>query len=829
MVQVDRTFLYGKYTQTLLIASSQDGNSNVVPLAFTIVEGETLEAWTWFLKRVRLHVVGDRQNICLISDRHPSILSAVSDPRTMWQPPYGHHVFCIRHLASNLNKKYNDSNLKNLFINIDLHRMTVPRQTIINPGPEDPSLLTLQKKHISEHVWQEYSERVLRCRRSSKDHPRLPPPQILQVLKNTGFYGVSRLRYFEFDNALDVAILLGLPCVGVPVVGQTGVQWAEVCLGLLGHTPPEGKLRGQRLSMKWLNETFSFANFPLNPTNDDIEHFARAYILKLIGGYLMPDKSSKEVYLMYLPLLADLTAVRTFSWGSAVLAYLYRELCNATDPDTHDISGCMVLLHLWAWERFPALAPHEPHFVDPQVNIFRDLPPLGYRWTCIDVHYHPRYDTLKKYRLLLDSLKEDQIKWRPYDEDHVSQQIPYYCIDNRDIWRANVPLICFHIVEWQCSDRVLRQFGMDQPILENPVDIDFLHTLILAGKTSVDWFREHQNYIQVWNHWEARVAFAPPYHGVPVVGKTGVQWVEVCLGLLGRTPPEGKLRGQRLSMKWLDETFSFANFPLNPTNDDIEHFARAYILKLIGGYLMPDKSSKEVYLMYLPLLADLTAVRTFSWGSAVLAYLFHALAPHEPHFVDPQVNIFRDLPPLGYRWTCIDVHYHPRYDTLKKYRLLLDSLKEDQIKWRPYDEDHVSQQIPYYCIDNRDIWRANVPLICFHIVEWQCSDRVLRQFGMDQPILENPVDIDFLHTLILAGKTSVDWFREHQNYIQVWNHSEARVAFAPPYHGILNRTSEYMKWYLKHSRRWIDVNGATSGYLALLIQERNITGPTRPI
>ncbi|KAF7821946.1 serine/threonine-protein phosphatase 7 long form-like protein [Senna tora] len=106
---------------------------------------------------------------------------------------------------------------------------------------------------------------------------------------------------------------------------------------------------------------------------------------------------------------SDLTAVRTFSWGSAVLAYLYRELCNATDPNTNDISGCMVLLHLWAWDRFPGLAPHQPHFIDPQLNVFGDLPPLGYRWTCIDVHYHQRYDTLKKYRLLLDSLKEDQV------------------------------------------------------------------------------------------------------------------------------------------------------------------------------------------------------------------------------------------------------------------------------------------------------------------------------------------------------------------------------------------------------------------------------------
>ncbi|KAF7801849.1 uncharacterized protein G2W53_040960 [Senna tora] len=84
MVQVDRTFLYGKYIHTLLIASSQDGNSNVVLLAFAIVEGETLKTWAWFLKKVRLHV-GDKENICLISDRHPVILSTVSDPHTMWQ------------------------------------------------------------------------------------------------------------------------------------------------------------------------------------------------------------------------------------------------------------------------------------------------------------------------------------------------------------------------------------------------------------------------------------------------------------------------------------------------------------------------------------------------------------------------------------------------------------------------------------------------------------------------------------------------------------------------------------------------------------------------
>ncbi|KAF7801958.1 uncharacterized protein G2W53_041069 [Senna tora] len=261
MVQVDGTFLYGKYTQTLLIASSQDDNSNVVPHAFAIAEGETLEAWEWFLKRVCLHVVGDRENTCLISDRHLAILSAVSDPRTMWQPPYCHHVYCIRHLASNLNKKYRDSNLKDLFINIDVNSLyvgiTIVCQNVFYDA--DIAQRTIQNFHHNQ-------------------------------------FSMSLSKQ---DSIGDVVLLLGLPCVVVPIVGRTDLPWATICEGLLGQTPPEGKLKGQRLSMKWLDDMFSFANFPPNPTVVDMEHFARAYILKLIGpNYLtwsIAMKTSLEV------------------------------------------------------------------------------------------------------------------------------------------------------------------------------------------------------------------------------------------------------------------------------------------------------------------------------------------------------------------------------------------------------------------------------------------------------------------------------------------------------------------------------------------------------
>jgi len=57
IIQVDGTFLYGKYCGTLLMATTQDENGHVLPLAFAVVEGETLTAWSWFLAHLNEHVI----------------------------------------------------------------------------------------------------------------------------------------------------------------------------------------------------------------------------------------------------------------------------------------------------------------------------------------------------------------------------------------------------------------------------------------------------------------------------------------------------------------------------------------------------------------------------------------------------------------------------------------------------------------------------------------------------------------------------------------------------------------------------------------------------
>ncbi|RDX69614.1 hypothetical protein CR513_51248, partial [Mucuna pruriens] len=108
IIQIDSTFLHGKYHGTLLIAMTQDENSCVLSIVFVIVEGETLSAWSWFLANIRLHVI-QKQGICLIS----YLLNQQLEMQ--WQSPNVYHVYCILHIASNFNHRFTNAKLKHHF------------------------------------------------------------------------------------------------------------------------------------------------------------------------------------------------------------------------------------------------------------------------------------------------------------------------------------------------------------------------------------------------------------------------------------------------------------------------------------------------------------------------------------------------------------------------------------------------------------------------------------------------------------------------------------------------------------------------------------------
>ena len=42
----------GEYLGQILTAVGKDGNNGVYPIAFAMVEAETKDSWTWFMKRL---------------------------------------------------------------------------------------------------------------------------------------------------------------------------------------------------------------------------------------------------------------------------------------------------------------------------------------------------------------------------------------------------------------------------------------------------------------------------------------------------------------------------------------------------------------------------------------------------------------------------------------------------------------------------------------------------------------------------------------------------------------------------------------------------------
>ena len=113
VMSIDGTHLYGKYKGKLLIAMGCDGNNKLFPLTFAITEGENTDSWGWFLACIR-NTVTQRMGICVISDRHPGIMAAMTDPHLGWAAPSAYHRICMHHFASNFMTRFKDKILKNL-------------------------------------------------------------------------------------------------------------------------------------------------------------------------------------------------------------------------------------------------------------------------------------------------------------------------------------------------------------------------------------------------------------------------------------------------------------------------------------------------------------------------------------------------------------------------------------------------------------------------------------------------------------------------------------------------------------------------------------------
>lgn len=100
VIVIDGTTMKGKYKGCLVAASGQDGNMQIFPLAFAVVDGENEAGWVWFFKNLS-KFVSDEEELVFVSDRHTSIYAGL---RKVY--PRAQHGACAVHLFRNIKHRY---------------------------------------------------------------------------------------------------------------------------------------------------------------------------------------------------------------------------------------------------------------------------------------------------------------------------------------------------------------------------------------------------------------------------------------------------------------------------------------------------------------------------------------------------------------------------------------------------------------------------------------------------------------------------------------------------------------------------------------------------
>ncbi|XP_027346453.1 serine/threonine-protein phosphatase 7 long form homolog [Abrus precatorius] len=230
------------------------------------------------------------------------------------------------------------------------------------------------------------------------------PVEIISHLTLAGFAGVVQLACFPIDRHLitalverwrlethtfhmvpgeytitfqDIAIQIGLRIDGKAVIAAVRGNKAQIMEDLLGIRPLDDAFMGSGLKLSWLDQHFTHVAMH-NHNELQLTRFARAYILRLIGDFMLADHSSRE-----------------YSGGAAALAFLYQKLCMSTNIKCSGIGGLTPLLMMWAWDRFPFLQPNNLVHTRPDI-------PYGARW--LVSQSYSRHDTRSRHRPKIPNL-----------------------------------------------------------------------------------------------------------------------------------------------------------------------------------------------------------------------------------------------------------------------------------------------------------------------------------------------------------------------------------------------------------------------------------------
>jgi hypothetical protein len=89
VLSIDGTFLTRKYKGTLLVEIAADTNNQLLPIAYSLVEGENKYNWLWFLSCLKNGVMKQHPDVCIISDRNSGLLNALNTIKQVTDPEWG--------------------------------------------------------------------------------------------------------------------------------------------------------------------------------------------------------------------------------------------------------------------------------------------------------------------------------------------------------------------------------------------------------------------------------------------------------------------------------------------------------------------------------------------------------------------------------------------------------------------------------------------------------------------------------------------------------------------------------------------------------------------
>ncbi|KAL9682308.1 hypothetical protein QQ045_014103 [Rhodiola kirilowii] len=332
---------------------------------------------------------------------------------------------------------------------------------------------------------------------------RVDPPLLIAVIERWR----PETHTFHFNDGeatitlQDVSLLTGLPVKGMPVTGKSQINFEEVCQRLLEVYPDCDSKSPAIAKRSWFKNHLRV--IPADADEETLKKYARAYLLYLIGITLFSDKNGNTIPLCFLPLLEDLDRIRNYSWGSAVLACLYSNMCSACKIGHRGLAGAPLILQFWCWERLSRIGVPMitvPVVVPPPEAEFD--PSLRGAWSCVNWLGSKRWvgvphGSLLQYREAIQKIHVGDFIWRPYDEG-MFQWLNPTCLEGRETtWRADVPLICFNIIEWHHPGHVARQYDFLQGIPVNAVGCsDECHGM--DRKKNRDWGVFHARYIAMW-------------------------------------------------------------------------------------------------------------------------------------------------------------------------------------------------------------------------------------------------------------------------------------------------------------------------------------------